>query len=34
MPEHVNPKYAVTSTIMPLEVADRSRACALTCGCH
>ncbi|MFE3906926.1 hypothetical protein ACFXPY_43545 [Streptomyces sp. NPDC059153] len=30
LPVHVNPKYAVTSTIMPLEVDACSRAWALT----
>ncbi|KOX00433.1 hypothetical protein ADL02_03425 [Streptomyces sp. NRRL WC-3723] len=35
LPEHVNPKYAVTSTtLIPLDVEACSRACALTCGCH
>ncbi|MDQ1035343.1 hypothetical protein QFZ75_001759 [Streptomyces sp. V3I8] len=32
--EHVNPKYAVTSTIIPPEVDACSRACALTWGYH
>ncbi|WP_420903227.1 hypothetical protein [Streptomyces clavuligerus] len=34
LPLPTNPKYAVTSTIMPLVVDACSRACALTCGCH
>ncbi len=34
LPVRVGLKYAVTSTIMPLEVTAYCRACALTCGSY